>query len=145
MAMDGDGICFFILWLLIAFMIGVTVGVCKTQKDEKGEKMKIIKITDEKILFDNGKIITFRHDQDCCEDNYADFGALTKDTINIDYDFDEKNMKFEFKNNEGFVFGNDGHMVFVPCYSEQNGYYTTNLEILYGDVVCSGAAKEKIL
>ncbi len=38
MAMDGDGLCFFILWLLIAFMIGVTVGVEFISDDQEVEE-----------------------------------------------------------------------------------------------------------
>lgn len=38
--------------------------------------MKIVSITDEEILFDNGNTITFDHRPDCCEHNYADFEQL---------------------------------------------------------------------
>ena len=34
--------------------------------------MRILKITEDSIEFDNGKDISFEHDQDCCENNYAD-------------------------------------------------------------------------
>lgn len=46
-------------------------------------------------------------------------------------EFDE-NIIFEEVKDFGFQFGNnDGRMFFVPCYSEQNGYYTNELEIYY--------------
>ena len=38
--------------------------------------MRILKITEYAIEFDNGKDISFVHDQDCCEINYADFEQL---------------------------------------------------------------------
>ena len=38
--------------------------------------MRILKITEHTIEFDNGKDISFEHDQECCEINYADFEQL---------------------------------------------------------------------
>ena len=38
--------------------------------------IKITKIDDEQILFSDGSRITFDHEQDCCEYNYADFQQL---------------------------------------------------------------------
>lgn len=90
--------------------------------------MKIKKITDEVILFDNDMIITFDHDQDCCEDNYADFEQL--DDLARNYEFDE-NLKFEAVEEAGFRFGDNKAMFFVPCYSEQNGYYSSDIDIYF--------------
>ena len=38
--------------------------------------MRILKITEYAIEFDNGKDISFEHYQECCEINYADFEQL---------------------------------------------------------------------
>ena len=91
--------------------------------------MKIkFKSTDNEILeFDNGSTITFEHCQDCCEWNYADFDQI--DDIALDYKFKEP-LDFE-KCNGGFRFGNKNKMVYVPCYSSQNGYYSNDIHILY--------------
>jgi len=48
-------------------------------------------------------------------------------------EFDTKNMVFERVEGSGFRFGNENKMFFVPCYSEQNGYYSTEIEIYYND------------
>ena len=90
--------------------------------------MKIIKVNDEAIIFDNGNEITFEHSADCCEWNYADFKQL--DDIARATDFDPK-LEFEMVEGSGFRFGNKNKMFFVPCYSEQNGYYSSDLEIYY--------------
>ena len=90
--------------------------------------MKIIEITDDVIKFDNGNKITYDHEQDCCEWNYADFKQL--DTIARIHEFPEM-LTFEAVEDCGFRFGEPSSMFFVPCYSEQNGYYTTNLKIYY--------------
>lgn len=103
--------------------------------------MKIKKIAYDCITFDNKKEMTFHHEQDCCEHNYADFPILktynlsvkTGKQINIyDIDFPDtlaelfgggvKDGGFNIKSKKGDLF-------FIPCYSDQNGYYTTELFI----------------
>lgn len=93
--------------------------------------MKIIKITNEEILFDNDCYLTYYHDQQCCEHNYADFTQLEDTGIeNEEFEFSE-NM-FEFENYEGFrLVAKSGNKYFVPCYSHQNGYYSTDLDIVF--------------
>lgn len=93
--------------------------------------MKIIEVTYKHILFSNGWVITYDHEQDCCETNYADFTAL--ETFAYEYNF--KSLRFE-RCNGGFRFGDESYMVYVPCYSVQNGYYTTDIDIyLSGECV----------
>jgi hypothetical protein len=91
--------------------------------------MKIVEVTDAYILFDNGNKIEDEHWADCCEYNYADYSVLDERTINYDYDFDE-DLEFE-SCEEGFKFGSNGHWIFIPCYSAQNGYYSMDVDILY--------------
>ena len=90
--------------------------------------MKIKEVTDEAICFDNGNTIVYNHDQDCCEWNYADFEQL--DDMALNYDFDEK-LIFEKIDGSGFRFGDKKVMFFVPCYSCQNGYYSSDIDIHY--------------
>jgi len=90
--------------------------------------MKITKITDEAIVFENGSKITFDHEPDCCEWNYADFEQL--DDLGRDYDYIFP-LKFEAVDGAGFRFGDDRRMFFVPCYSEQNGYYSDDVDIYF--------------
>ena len=105
--------------------------------------MKIKAISREVILFDNGCKITYDHFQECCEENYADFNQLEDTGIETE-DFKEP-LTFESVEN-GFRFGNPGKMYYVPCYSEQNGYYTSDVDIYYnGDLVCSTQAEEIII
>lgn len=89
--------------------------------------IKIIDINDDAIIFDDDSQITYDHDYDCCEHNYADFSQLedlAKETV-----FD-RDLSFEACSG-GFRFGNPGKMFYIPCYSEQNGYYTTEIDIYY--------------
>ena len=105
--------------------------------------MKISKVTQEAIEFDNGSNITFDHQQDCCEYNYADFEQLEEAAL--EYNFDEK-LYFEHVEGSGFRFGNKGkRMFFVPCYSDQNGFYSDDVSIYYnGEKVLEVWAEEKI-
>ena len=93
--------------------------------------MKIKEIQDEQIIFDNGETIGFRHDADCCEWNYADFNQLDDIARNATF---TSPLVFEKVEESGFRFGNQpNRMFFVPCYSAQNGYYSSDLTILYND------------
>ena len=93
--------------------------------------MKIKSIDDSAITFDNSMDITFDHVADCCEYNYAAFEEI--DDLAKNFEFYE-NLIFEEVPNSGFRFGNSPqNMVFVPCYSEQNGYYSSDVNIYYND------------
>ena len=96
--------------------------------------MKITEVNDNYIIFgDNAYRIRFDHDQDCCERNYADFEQL--DDLARAHDFNMKEMQFEPLDHAGFRFGDNRRTFFVPCYSEQNGYYTIDLDIYFDDLV----------
>lgn len=109
--------------------------------------MKIVGISDSEVTFDNGSFLTYRHEQDCCEHVFADFSVLkdynalgknANKTI-FDVDFDETSIylfsAIECVAGEGFKIGyTDGDFegsAFVPCYNVQNGYYTSNLALVY--------------
>ena len=92
--------------------------------------MKIKEVTEDLILFDNENTISSYHPKSCCEYNYALFTEI--EDIALDYEFDE-DLVFE-KSSCGFRFGNkDGLMFFIPCYTEQNGYYSDEVSIYYDE------------
>lgn len=91
--------------------------------------MKIVNITREFVEFDNGKYLKYYHEQDCCECNYADFEQI--DDIAMEQEFSEE-LKFE-KLEHGFRFGDERYMVYVPCYSIQNGFYSGCVDIYFDD------------
>ena len=94
--------------------------------------MKVKSIDDYGIYFDNGDSIGWYHYQDCCETNWPDFRQL-KDTGIFNEKFTTP-LIFE-KCTYGFRFGNEGKMYYVPCYTDQNGYYSNEVEIQYFDHV----------
>lgn len=111
--------------------------------------MKIKEINEEKIVFDNGYELEYYHEQDCCEQVYADFDILkdynistkTGKIINIkDIDFEE-HLEYLIQGieNEGFnMISKIGEKFFIPCYNNQNGYYSSELEL----ILKRGKAKE---
>lgn len=103
--------------------------------------MKILYITDEKIIFDNGYILKYYHQQDCCENVYADFEILntynlstkTGKEINIkeiDFEEDMRHLIEGIKDTGFNMISKIGEKFFIPCYNEQNGYYGSNLELI---------------
>lgn len=93
--------------------------------------MKIKSIDDSAIIFDNGMDITFDYVADCCEYNYAAFEEIYDLAKNFEF---SENLIFEEVPNSGFRFDNNPqNMVFVPCYSEQSGYYSSDIDIYYND------------
>lgn len=102
--------------------------------------MKVIKVYNDScplnpcgqggIEFSNGNVLVDLHDQDCCENVYADFSNLDSDIMS--YDFKDTIKIKEARN--GFKFGDDRRWFFVPCYNAQNGYYNDALSIAYGSV-----------
>jgi hypothetical protein len=92
--------------------------------------MKIKKVTDLCIEFDNGNKITYDHERDCCEDNYADFEQIEASVYETEFD---EELIFEEVPESGFRFGNKDKMFFIPCYSAQNGYYSSDVDIYYND------------
>lgn len=92
---------------------------------------KIKMVTEDGIFFEDESKITYDHCSDCCEWNYADFGQL--DDLAMQTDFDTDNLMFESVEEAGFRFGNENNMFFVPCYSEQNGYYSSDIQIYLND------------
>lgn len=105
-------------------------------------KVKIKNVTSDAIRFTDGSIMSHQHDQDCCENNYASFTDI--DDLATEWEF-ELPLQFEKVNGYGFRFGNPNKMVFVPCYSEQNGYYSSDVDIYFnGEMVLNIECEEKI-
>lgn len=105
--------------------------------------MKITKWDDDRIYFSDGSTISYQHEQDCCEYNYADFSVLDvmlghdKDYTEFDsfkinaVDYGGFLIKLKLPDNR--ILCGPYRNIFIPCYSEQNGYYTTNITIVYSD------------
>ena len=103
--------------------------------------MKIKSFITNGLLFDNGTTLKHYHDQDCCEHVYADWKYLknynilpsTGKSISIyDVEFSENIVgNIEFEKSMGIkLISKTGDKWFIPCYNEQNGYYSSDLELI---------------
>lgn len=105
--------------------------------------MRLVNAEEEKIVFADecGKEIVITSDwhHDCCENNYADFNAIVDDEL-AKNTFDNVIVVPPVEGQEGGFqlvicglphrrLGTYNKTYWVPCYSEQNGYYTTNIDI----------------
>ena len=92
-------------------------------------KIKIVEVKERELKFSDGSRITSEHMSDICVYNYADFEAI--DDLAKEWEFILP-LTFERADGYGFRFGNPpDKMVFVPCYSCQNGYYSSPVDIYY--------------
>lgn len=78
------------------------------------------------VELSNGIKITDSHEQQCCENVYADWSSL-EDTGFENTEF--SNLKVELIENLGFRL--NGYT--VHCYDRQNGYYSGNLSLEISD------------
>lgn len=98
------------------------------------KKLKIIKINEDALIFENGIILFSDHEQDCCEHHYLSMEDLTME--------DFKDLKFDLSNHNFFRkienYGIElipirGHSIRIPGYGTNNGYYSSNLRLCLTD------------
>ena len=98
------------------------------------EKLKAVKIENDELVFNDGTRLLSIHDPDCCEQHYLDFADL--DINDFDgLEFDLTSDKF-FNRVEGYgieLVPTDGHVVRVPGYGFNNGYYSSDIHLIIVD------------
>lgn len=103
--------------------------------------MKIKEINEKNIIFDNGYKLEYYHEQDCCEMVYADFEVLKSYNVSTKTGKNIKIEEIDFSENlkeiavgvekMGFnMISKIGEKFFIPCYNDQNGYYSSDLELI---------------
>lgn len=100
------------------------------------ESLKVVKIIDDELIFDNGTKLYSDHDQYCCEHHYLNFSGLELDEFD-DLVFDLSDDTF-FRPIEGFgveLVPINGHSVRVAGYGYNNGYYGSNIDLVMVDAV----------
>lgn len=97
--------------------------------------MKVVKVTNDSLVFDNGYILESEHESDCCEYHWLSFTDLTLEDFE-DMEFDLSNDEF-FEKIDGYgiklIPTSHHHSVRVPGYGSNNGYYSTNLTLTVSD------------
>jgi hypothetical protein len=96
--------------------------------------LKVVKVDSDSIEFDNGVQLYSNHDSDCCEHHYLSFGDLTiADFEGLEFDLTGEDF---FKRIDGYgieLIPIKGHSVKVPGYGSNNGYYSSNLDLILTD------------
>lgn len=94
-------------------------------------KVKVLEVTPESITFDNGMVLGSYHDQDCCESHYLSFTDLSlKDFHGLEFDISGEEF---FKRIDGYgieLIPVEGWSVRVPGYGSNNGYYSSDLDLV---------------
>lgn len=93
---------------------------------------KVVKITTDEIIFDNGFSISWDHDQDCCESHYLDFESINlSDFKGLNFNLSNNNKFFEKVEGYGIrLLPVNGHPVSIPGYGKNNGYYSSDLKVV---------------
>ena len=98
------------------------------------KNLKVIKVDSDILEFDNGIKLCSHHDQDCCESHYLSMSDLSLD--------DFEGLEFDLTTDDFFIRINDygiallpinGHPVRIPGYASNNGYYSSNLDLIVSD------------
>ena len=104
-------------------------------------KIKPLKYDDETLSFDDGSFVAFNQHVNTYSWNYPDFTSLD-DTGFFESEFDHIHLE-EYSGGfriNGFA---------VNCYSDQNGYYSNDVDIFYytstGELQCYLCAEGKII
>jgi hypothetical protein len=97
-------------------------------------RLKVVKIDQDKIVFDNGVYLYSYHSQDCCESHELYFRDLTLDEFN-GLEFDLTNDNF-FRRIPGYgieLVPIQGFSVRIAGYGSNNGYYSDQLDLVISD------------
>lgn len=120
-----------------AFSVGAWIRSNQSDGQERKPAMKITGYNDDEIKLSDGSTITYEHEPDCCEVNYADFSVLEVFYKGEEFD------RYEIAPVEGgfvlkLIANGDGAFgyeftvlgIYIPCYSDQNGYYASDVDIV---------------
>ena len=98
------------------------------------EKIKVIKIENDELIFNDGTKIYSYHEPDCCEHHYLDLEHLDIDDFEgLEFDLTTDNF---FNRIEGYgieLKPINGHSVKIPGYGYNNGYYGSGIDLIISD------------
>ena len=107
------------------------------------KNLKVVKIDSDSLEFDNGIVLYSDHQTECCESHYLSLSDLTLD--------DFEGLEFDLTNDDFFERIPDygialrpinGHPVRIPGYGDNNGYYSSNLDLILTNTDGRGVFKE---
>lgn len=97
-------------------------------------RLKVIRVNAESILFEYGIELSSYHESDCCESHYLSFADLSLDDFDgLEFDLSDDTF---FNRIDGYgieLIPIKGFTVKVPGYGSNNGYYSSNLDLIITD------------
>ena len=97
----------------------------------KMKNLKVVALNSDEITFDNGVKLYSNHEQDCCENHYLSMSDLTiSDFERLEFDLSNDDF-FERIEDYGIALKPlNGHPVRIPGYGSNNGYYSSNIDLI---------------
>ena len=94
-------------------------------------KVKVIDIKNDKIIFENGAELYSVHDQECCENHYLSFDNLViADFEGLEFDLTKDSF---FKRIDGYgieLIPINGYPIRIPGYGYNNGWYSSDIDLI---------------
>ena len=98
------------------------------------KNLKAVKIENDELVFNDGTRLLSNHDQDCCEWHYLDFANLDiSDFDGLEFDLTDDNFFNRVEDYGIELKPIKGHVVRVPGYGSNNGYYSSNIDLVIAD------------
>lgn len=95
------------------------------------KKIKVIKISDDILEFENGIKLYSNHESDCCENHYLSLADLTiSDFEGLEFDLTNDNFFKRIPHYGIELIPIKGHSIKIPGYGSNNGYYSSNLDLI---------------
>ena len=95
------------------------------------DKLKVAKIDSDTIEFENGVKLYSNHDSDCCESHSLSMSDLTMaDFEGLEFDLTNDNFFKRITDYGIELIPTNGHSVNIPGYGSNNGYYSSNLDLI---------------
>jgi hypothetical protein len=98
------------------------------------DRVKVVRVDNESLEFDNGVVLSSDHEKECCEFHYLSLADLTiADFEGLEFDLTSDDF---FERIEGYGIALKplvGFPVRVPGYGCNNGYYSDQLDLILSD------------
>lgn len=94
-------------------------------------KLKVVKVTSDAIVFEDGVELSSYHDQDCCESHELTLGDLDlSDFEGLEFDLSGDGFFNRIPDYGIELIPIHGHSVKIPGHGNNNGYYSDNLNLI---------------
>ena len=98
------------------------------------KNLKVVKIEDNKLVFNNGTSLSSKHEEEDSERHYLDFEELDiSDFAGLEFDLTNDDFFNRVKDYGIELKPTQGHVVRVCGYGLNNGYYNSSIDLIISD------------